>query len=169
MLRSIRDNDENEIFKLRSDDRVMKLLDRPQAKSTDDARVLINKIKDGITKNEGITWGIALKHDSKLIGTIGYWRIVKEHFRGEIGYLLHVDFQKMGIMQEALLKVLDYGFEIMKLHTVEANVNPNNLSSINLLDRNHFIREAYFKENYYYNGRFLDTAIYSLINPHKKK
>ena len=68
-------------------------------------------------------------------------------------------------MQEPLTKVLEYGFKIVELHLVEASVNPENLSSIKLLKRNNFIREAYFKENFYYNEKFLDAAINSLINP----
>ncbi|MBP6649301.1 MAG: GNAT family N-acetyltransferase, partial [Bacteroidia bacterium] len=76
---------------------------------------------------------------------------------------LHPDYQKQGIMAEALLKVLDYGFKTMKLHSVEANVNPENAGSINLLEKSGFVREAYFRENYYYDGKFLDSAIYSLL------
>jgi ribosomal-protein-alanine N-acetyltransferase len=33
-----------------------------------------------------------------------------------------------------------------------------------LLERAGFVREAYFKENYYFDGKFVDSAIYSLIN-----
>jgi len=44
-----------------------------------------------------------------------------------------------------------------------ANVNPANLASIKLLERNNFTREGYFKESFFFNGRFLDTAIYSLV------
>ncbi|HEY6976407.1 MAG TPA: GNAT family protein [Chitinophagaceae bacterium] len=163
ILRKIENKDANEIFTLRSDERVMKFIDRPRAKSIEDARTLINKMDEALVKNEGITWGITLKPGLKIIGTIGYWRIIKEHFRAEIGYQLHFDLQGKGIMQEALVKVLDYGFNIMQLHSVEANVNPGNLPSIKLLEKNNFKREAYFKENYYFNGRFLDSAIYSLI------
>ena len=147
----------------------MKYIDRPRAKSIEDARMLISKMDEALVKNEGITWGITLKPDLKIIGTIGYWRIMKEHFRAEIGYQLHFDLQGKGIMQEALIKVLDYGFNIMQLHSIEANVNPNNLASIKFLEKNNFIREAYFKENYYFNGQFLDSAIYSFINPDSRK
>jgi RimJ/RimL family protein N-acetyltransferase len=31
------------------------------------------------------------------------------------------------------------------------------------LERNNFIREGFFKEDYFYDGNFLDTAVYSLI------
>jgi ribosomal-protein-alanine N-acetyltransferase len=133
--------------------------------SLEEASQLINKLLEMEKNNDAFTWAITYKPSSTLIGTICYWNIMKEHFRAEIGYLLHPMEQGKGIMQEALSAVLNYGFEVLKLHSVEANVNPNNVSSIKLLERNGFVREAYFKENYYYNNQFLDTAIYSLLTP----
>ena len=88
----------------------------------------------------------------------------KEHYRAEIGYLLHPDYQQKGIMDEALKAVIKYGFETMQLHSIEANVNPANAASMKLLEKNGFVKEAYFKENYFYNGQFLDSVIYSLLN-----
>lgn len=164
LLRKITDNDDKALFEMRSDERVMQFIDRPLAKSIDDVRDLIKKINDGLEKNEGINWAISLQSSPLLIGTIGFWRTEKEHYRGEIGYMLHPDFQKKGIMQEAMVKVIDHGFNVMKLHSVEANVNPLNISSIKILEKNGFVREAYFKENYFSNGKFLDSAIYSLLN-----
>ncbi len=37
------------------------------------------------------------------------------------------------------------------------------------LQDNYFVKEAYFKENYYFNGKFLDTAVYCLLNPSSNK
>ena len=81
--------------------------------------------------------------------------------------MLHNDHQGCGIMKEAIPPVLDFGFTNLKLHSVEATVSPENIPSIKLLEKNSFIREAYFKENQYYNGRFHDTEIYSLLTPIK--
>lgn len=164
VLRKINDSDVDEIFILRSDKRILKYLDRTPAKSVEDVYKFIKNINELERSNEAITWAITLKNISKLIGTIGFWNITKEHYRAEIGYALNPDYQKKGIMQEALINVLDYGFKIMNLHSVEANVNPNNIASITLLEKNNFRREAYFKENYYFNGKFIDSAIYSLIS-----
>ena len=164
VLRQLTSKHENEIFELRSDERVSKFLNRQKYKKIVEAREFIDKINKGIRQNEWIYWAITLKNDKKLIGTICLWHISKENFRAEVGFELHPDFQGRGIMQEALTKVLDYGFKDMKLHSIEGNVDPNNLSSIKLLEKNNFIREAYFKENLYCNGKFSDTAIYSLIN-----
>ena len=167
-LRRISDKDGEEIFFLRSDKEMLQFLDRDPARSIDEAKQWISTINEGIDGNQYIAWAIALKSDPGLIGTISFWNIKKEHYRAEIGYALHSLFQGRGLMQEAMTVVLEYGFNSMKLHSVEANVNPNNRRSIQLLERNGFVREAYHRENYYYNGHFLDSAIYSLIDPFSK-
>ncbi|MFN2439800.1 MAG: GNAT family N-acetyltransferase [Chitinophagaceae bacterium] len=163
-LRQINKDDANEIFILRSDPRVMQYIHRPIAKTLDDALQLIQIIADAETNSNGITWAITLKETGQLIGTIGYWQMQKEHYRAEIGYLLSPDFQGKGMMQEAITAVIHYGFTEMKLHTIEADVDPNNIASIKLLECNGFIKEGYFKENYFFDGKFLDTVIYSLLN-----
>jgi ribosomal-protein-alanine N-acetyltransferase len=165
-LREIHKEDAEEIFFLRSDKQVLRFLDREPAASINEAIQWIQMINDSTKKNEVVTWAITLKAEAKLIGTITLWNIKKEHYRAEIGYVLHPSQQGKGLMQEAMTTVLDYGFKNLKLHSVEANVNPQNLPSIKLLEKNLFFREAYYRENYYYNGKFLDSAIYSLINPY---
>jgi ribosomal-protein-alanine N-acetyltransferase len=162
-LRRMTEADSKEIFFLRSDKQMLQFLDREPAKSIDEAVKWIKMINEGIDNDQFIAWGIELKNETKLIGTITFWNIKKEHYRAEIGYALHTNYQRRGLMQEAIASVLEYGFTKMKLHSVEANVNPANQSSIKLLERNHFVREAYHKENYYYNGKFVDSAIYSLL------
>ncbi len=108
-------------------------------------------------------WVIQTKENPELIGNIGFWRVKKEHHRAEIGYILSPKYWNAGIMTEALDAVLNYGFKTMKLHSVEATVNPNNAASIKVLEKQGFTREAYFREDYYFEGRFLDSAVYSLI------
>ena len=163
VLRKVKVSDADEVFFLRSDLGVLQYLDRKPAVSAEEALEWIEKILQSEKNNEVITWGITIKSGSKLIGTLCFWNINKQHYRAEIGYVLHPSYQGKGIMQEAVTPVLDYGFNTMKLHSVEGNVNPNNTSSIKLLERNNFVREGYFKENYFFNGTFSDSAIYSLL------
>ncbi len=162
-LRRITAEDAAAMFRIRSCPQVMAHLDRPMAQSQDDAARLIAQMEESRQQNAGIAWGISLRPDPELIGTIGYWRIAKEHFRAEVGYMLAAEFHRRGIMREAMQTVLEFGFGPMRLHSIEANVNPANIASIRLLESCGFVREAYFRENYYWNGKFLDSAIYSLL------
>jgi ribosomal-protein-alanine N-acetyltransferase len=168
LLRKIGAADADELFKFRSDAREMKYIDRPPARSLDETLEWIGSITGMLQRQEAITWGITLNDGKDLIGTIGFWRINAEHHRAELGYMLSAEHHRMGYMQDAFVEVLSYGFVIMKLHSIEANVNPENHASIKILERNGFVREAYFKENYFYDGKFLDSAIYSLLTPLKK-
>lgn len=163
LLRQIIIDDDKEILSLRSDDRVMQFIGRPKMSTIEEARAWIEKFDTALAEREGITWAITLKPENKLVGTIGFWRLEKEHYRGEIGYLLNPDLQGKGFMHEAFGPVLNYGFEKMKLHSIEANVYPENTSSRKILEKNGFVQEGYFKENYFHDGTFTDTAVYSLV------
>jgi ribosomal-protein-alanine N-acetyltransferase len=66
-------------------------------------------------------------------------------------------------MYEAMNLLIKYGFDTIKLHSIEANINPNNTNSRNVLIKNKFKKEAYYRENYYFNGQYLDSEIYSLL------
>lgn len=165
-LRRVIKEDVNEIFALRSDQEVMKYIPRPLVKTEEDALAHIAMIDEKINSNEGINWAITLKNNPKLIGIIGHYRIRPEHFRAEIGYMLLPEHQGKGIISEAIKEVVRYGFEVMKLHSIEAIIDPENFASEKVLQKNGFVKEAHLKENEYYEGRFLDTVIYSILNKH---
>ncbi len=82
--------------------------------------------------------------------------------------MLHLLFWKQGIISDAAGVVIKYGLENMKLHSIEANIDPTNIGSEKLLKKFNFVKEAYYKENYFYEGQFLDSAVFSLLNPSSK-
>ncbi|TDE43536.1 N-acetyltransferase [Flavobacterium rhamnosiphilum] len=164
LLRRVDTNDIKEIFALRSNSETMKYIPRPLVKTDEDALEHIAMIDTKIETNEGINWAITLKDDPKLIGVIGHYRIKPEHFRAEIGYILLPEFNGKGIISEAVKEVVNYGFEVMKLHSIEAIIDPENHGSAKVLEKNGFVKEAHLKENEFFEGRFLDTVIYSILN-----
>lgn len=165
LLRRIVPGDAHFFYGLRTNENVMQFIDKEPPKSMEEANATLQRIESDLENNNGITWAICLPQDKEqLIGTVGFWRLVKQNYRAEIGYMLHPDFWRRGLMEEAVAAAIEYGFTTMKLHSIEANINPGNAASAALLEKLGFIREAYFKEDYYFRGQFLDTAIYSLLN-----
>jgi len=156
-------SDAEEFFKMRSDERVLKYLDRDPHKSVAESELMIDGMIKTYNNKEGVNWMMRSKDTLNVIGYIGYWRMRKEDVRAEIGYAMKPEYWGNGYMQEALGKVINFGFDKFCLHSIEANVNPNNLSSIKLLEKFGFKKEAHFKEDYFYNGKFCDSAIYSLL------
>ncbi len=153
-----------DLFLLRSDMATMQYISRPVATSEEDIAEIINKISTLTENNDGIVWGIRLKEREGLIGTIGYHRLIKEHYRAEMGYMLLPGWWKQGLMTEAANRVLDYGFGTLGLNSIEAHINPQNIKSARLLVKLNFVKEAYLKENFFKMGTFEDTEIYSLLH-----
>lgn len=166
LLKSMRLADTESIFYLRSDPQVMKFINRPLITTFKEAEDWIRLVQSNLENNQGITWGIFLRERPEAnIGNIGLWRIEKENYRAEIGYMIEPAHQGKGIMSEAIQSVIEYGFSEMKLHSIEAQLNPENYASSRLLEKAGFVKEARFKENIFWNGKYEDTLVYSLINP----
>jgi len=164
LLRRITKADAPAVLAMRSNEDVMQYIDRPLLKSIEDAEAWIKIVDAALESNNGINWAIALATEPDIqIGTVGFWRLIKEHYRAEVGYMLNSAYWRKGIMKEALLAVHDFGFKEMKLHSIEAHINPANAASAAILESAGYTREAYFKEDYYFKGTFLDSAIYSLL------
>ncbi|MEO7215640.1 GNAT family protein [Mucilaginibacter sp.] len=166
-LRAVNFGDAEAIFAMRTDAEVLKYIDIERPKSVEAVFDWIKMIHGIHEKNDGVLWGITLKGSEEMLGSIGLWNIEKLHHRAEIGYMLSPAWQGKGIMQEALKEAVKYAFDVICLHSIAASVNPANQASINLLERNGFVREAYFRENYYYKDKIVDSAVYSLITTKK--
>jgi ribosomal-protein-alanine N-acetyltransferase len=164
LLRRVDSNDIKEIFALRSNPETMKYIPRPLVKTDEDALEHIAMIDSKIDSNEGINWAITLKYNPKLIGVIGHYRIKPENYRAELGYMLLPEYHGKGIVSEAVKEAVKYGFQVMKLNSLEAIIDPDNHASAKVLEKNGFVKEAHLKENEFYEGRFLDTVIYSILN-----
>ena len=165
LLRRLIKEDTEQIFKLRSDENVMKFIGKKPIVSMNEAIDFFNLVDNSLENNFGITWAMALKESpEKMIGTMGLWRLIKENFRAEVGYMLLPQYWKKGLAKEALREVIKYGFDEMKLHSIEAHISPRNTASASLLEKTGFAKEAYFKEDFFFNGTFEDTAIYSLLS-----
>jgi len=163
LYRRITMEDSESLFKIRSNNEVMQFMDRDPMKSVSESENLIQSIHDSFASGSGINWGIIDKCTQVFIGYFGFWRIDTYHCRGEIGYALHPGYWGKGYMEETACQLIHYGFTEMRLHSIEANVNPDNLSSIKLLEKLGFQKEAYFRENYLFNNEFTDSVIYSLL------
>ena len=156
-------SDSKELFLIRSDDDVMRFMDISRMESINDSEKWIQTVWEDFKNENGITWGIIDKSSNRFVGYFGFWRMIPEHCRAEIGYALNPKYWSNGYMTESLKTITKYGFGKIKLHSIEANVNPNNKSSIKLLEKIGFKKEAYFRENYLFNNKFNDSIIYSLL------
>ena len=166
-FRKITTEDITELVMLRGNVNTMLYVPRPLCLTTQNAIDLVAIFDSTIKSNQGINWGVTTTQNDKIIGIVSFHKIDKPNFRAEIGYMILPEFQNIGLVSEAVATLLEFGFSTLNFHSVEAIIDPRNLASQKVLLKNKFVKEAHFKQNFFYEQKFLDTVIYSILNPKK--
>ena len=163
LLREYTHEDAAGLLEIRTDPQVMKYLDREPFKDIEEAKKFISvKLKDQ-KEHKGISWAVCDKLSGEFMGDLAYWKIIAGDHRAEIGYTLKTQYWKQGYMTEALRSILEWGFSKLGLHSVMADINPDNNASRQLLLRVGFQKEGYYRENYHFRGQYYDSEMYGLL------
>ena len=163
VLRRLKDSDAPEVFKIRSNPERMKFVPRPLLQNEGEALAMIQMINSKIDENTDINWGVCLKNSDKIIGFMGFYRVQPDNFRAEIGYMILPDYDGKGYVSEAVKAMLNYAFNIVGFHSIEAVIDPENGASEKVLLKNGFRKEAHFVENFFWNNEFISSAHYGIL------
>lgn len=162
-FRQLMDSDAPEVFRLRSDKERMKYIPRPILENEEQALAMIHFMNQKITENTDINWAVEEKETGKFIGFMGFYRTQPENHRTEIGYMVLPEFEGKGYVTEAINTMLEYAFTVQNFHSIDAVIDPENIGSARVLEKNGFVKEAHFKENEFYNGIFIDSVHYGIL------
>lgn len=122
-------------------------------------RMLLDAQKDA---NEYFV--VCRSEDDAVAGTVNLSQIFRKAFQNAyLGYALGVNFTGCGYMTEAVALALKFAFDDLKLHRVEANVQPSNLASIAVLRRNGFTKEGFSRRYLKIGGRWRDHERWAII------
>lgn len=106
-----------------------------------------------------------LEEPNKIIGLIGLNEIVYGAFLScFLGYKLDSEYTNKGIMTSATNLIIDFAFNILKLHRIEGNVMPKNKASLKVLAKCGFINEGISKFYLNINGVWEDHIHMVKIN-----
>lgn len=127
-----------------------------------DAEKVITYFHHRFKDKLGIRWGIALKGEKHIIGTIGFNSFPQSH-RGVIVYALAHSYWGKGLMTEAILELVRYGFRELGLKRIEAEVMPANIPSARVLQKNGFRQEGMLKKWMEWGGKLFDIHMWALV------
>ena len=92
-----------------------------------------------------------------MLGVFNLSQIFRGDFRSAyLGYYGHIAFARQGYMREGLELVVRYAFGKVGLHRIEANIQPGNLRSLDLVERCGFMREGFSPRYLKVAGRWRD-------------
>lgn len=164
VLRRIHQDDIRDLFEMRNDVRMHEHTDTKPDTTTAETEAYVVKMNKGIADGRWIIWAIEHKNARKVIGTISIWNIDSEKNSGELGFGILPSYQGQGLMKEALLRVITYGFDDMNLRVIEAYTEENNITSVKLLEGCSFSETKRVDENGYINNMVYRMIVYGLDN-----
>src|SRR5687768_9479854 len=129
-IRPLSESDVADLFAVFSDPIVMRYWDGVPMKSLDDAMRYIDHIHHGFRRRELFQWGIADNGTNAVLGTCTLIHLSMLHQRAEIGFALRQERWGQGLGSEAVRKVIEFAFDTLHLHRIEADVDPRNERSI---------------------------------------
>ena len=99
---------------------------------------------------------------NQLIGTVGL-AIANVDHQAEIGYWFGRDYWGQGFCTEAIVAVLDYGFETLGLHRIFAQHIARNGASARVLEKAGFSKEGVLRQHARKWGVFEDVICYGML------
>jgi ribosomal-protein-alanine N-acetyltransferase len=112
---------------------------------------------------------VCIAATEELAGVININNIVRGSFLcGSLGYYASAAHAGKGYMTEGLKLLIDLAFDGLGLHRLEANIQPSNLPSINLVKRCGFKREGLSPHYLFIDGAWRDHERWAILSTRDK-
>ena len=163
-LRPVVDADAPALLEVFGDPDVARYLGIPLLTDLDDARGMAAEIAAGARSGELLQWALTAD-DDRLVGTCTLARISWSAERAEVGFAIGAAHWGRRLASRAVPLVVDFAFESLGFHRLEADVDPRNEASLRLLERLGFRREGYLRERHKVDDERQDSVMLGLLAP----
>lgn len=104
------------------------------------------------------------REDQAILGAVNLSEIVRGVFQNAyLGYWIGAPFARQGYMREGLALALNHAFASLRLHRLEANIQPANTASIRLVESLGFHREGFSPRYLKIGGRWRDHERWAIL------
>lgn len=111
-----------------------------------------------------VTFFVVSKTGGDLIGVVNIDSMIRGAFQsGYLGYYGFIPYVGSGLMREGLIEVVSRAFHQLKLHRLEANIQPNNERSIALVRSLGFRLEGFSPKYLKVCGRWRDHERWAIL------
>lgn len=162
-LRWLLQTDVPALFAVFSHPQAMQFWSTPAMTHEAQAKAYLEDIQRCFAAKTLFQWGIAQLKSDEIIGTCTLHQLDTRNRRAEIGFALNHKHWHQGYATEAVGRVVQYAFNTLRLHRIEADTDPRNAASIALLTRLGFVAEGHMRERWLTHGAPQDSAIFGLL------
>ncbi|MCL1792792.1 MAG: GNAT family N-acetyltransferase [Oscillospiraceae bacterium] len=162
VLRRIEDKDCADMFEYSADSDVTKyLLWQPHA-TLDETKKHIAELQKRYDSGRFYDWGMEYKKDGSFVGTCGFTSVDIGKNECEVGYVLSKRYWGMGLMHEALERIMDFAFGYLGFEKVEARFLDGNARSKKVMEKAGMIHEKTENKGIYAKDGYKTVYTYSI-------
>ncbi len=147
ILRAMRVTDAADMFDYARREDVTRYLTWTPHPNINHTREYLTYVGQRYRTGDFFDWSIIHRGNDRMIGTCGFTRFDFPSDSAEIGYVLHPDYQGLGLATEAVRAVMAFGFDRLELHRIEARYIQGNDASRRLMERVGMTFEGYARES----------------------
>jgi [ribosomal protein S5]-alanine N-acetyltransferase len=126
------------------------------------AEPFIERVNEEWDHGNSYTFCIASKSDNLLMGVIGI-HPAPTNRNAEIGYWIGVPYWNKGYVTEAARRVVQFGFEDLKLNRIHASYFTRNPASGRIMQKIGMTYEGMMRQHYMRFGEFVDVGYYAIL------
>jgi len=161
--RLLNENDTSLIFNFNSSIDNLAFVPRSPINNISEAELLLSKFLKSMDDKTAIWWAFYCLRSGKPFGYGGLFEIDLENKRAEIGYGLLKEFWGRGFASSIVEIITRYGFEELKLHRIYGLVDPDNMASLRVLEKNGYSNEGTMHDFFFARGKFFDMCMVAKI------
>jgi len=163
ILRALTLDDAEDIFAYACDPEVVRYLPWEHHRSIEDAREFIARTLEAHEAGKRADWGMVLRSTGRVVGTCGFCAWAGGSGRAELGYCLAREHWGRGLVTEASLRVVRFGFEDCMLNRIEAVCDANNIGSARVLEKCGMSFEGILRQRMLMHETYRDMKMYAIL------
>jgi len=163
LLRPIRHEDVHALFAMWSDVDAMRYFSFPAMTRLDQATDRVARVLKSSAEGSDFVCTVELQATGEVLGDCALFHANEQCRRAEIGFSLQRKHWGRGYMTEAASALIEHGFDSANLRRIEADIDPRNNASAQLLERLGFVREGLLRERWIVGDEVSDSALYGLL------
>jgi ribosomal-protein-alanine N-acetyltransferase len=162
-IRPVQASDLPDLLAVNGDDAVTHFLPYASWASLDDGTAWLARMHAMAATGTGTQLVIERQSDGRVLGGVLLFNFNEGSARIELGYVLGRAHWRQGLAREAITAVCKQAFGPLGIRRIEAEVNPDNHASNNLLQRIGFAHEGRARQRWVAKGKTYDTNLYGCL------
>ncbi len=156
ILRAAKQGDLMDLHAIFKDQRAMRYWSTPPHDSPERTQENLDRL---IASAEQQLTYFVIEKEGRVIGTAGMYK------SDEVGFLLHPDYWRQGIMTEAMQAIIPHLFAVTTHPQLTADADPRNAASIGILKSLGFEETHRAEKTFCINGEWSDSVYFALQRP----